>query len=169
MDGSRNYHSKSERQITIWYHLYVESKINAFIYETETDSHREQTYGCQGEGENGRRMDWELGVSRWKLLEKNIFPGNYIHYPGINHNGKEYEKKCVYTCINGITLLYSRNSHYIVNQLYLRKLQNKIETKDLSVPSASESGRQKANRSETKLFFKIPLTVDNLFHLILRD
>ena len=22
--------------------------------------------------------------------------GSYIQYPGINHNGKEYEKECVY-------------------------------------------------------------------------
>ena len=24
---------------------------------------------------------------------------NYIHYPAINHNGKEYEKVCVCVCI----------------------------------------------------------------------
>ena len=38
--------------------------INKFIYETETDSHRIQTCGCQGKQEKGGRMDWELGVSR---------------------------------------------------------------------------------------------------------
>ena len=34
---------------------------------------------------------------------------NYIQYPMINHNGKEYLKKeCIYM-YNLITLLYSRN------------------------------------------------------------
>ena len=39
---------------------------NEPIYETETDSvsgHRVQTFGCQGEV-----IDWEVGVSRCKLL-----------------------------------------------------------------------------------------------------
>ena len=25
-----------------------------------------------------------------------VYTGNYIQYPVINHNGKEYEKECVY-------------------------------------------------------------------------
>ena len=33
---------------------------------------------------------------------------NYIQYFVINHNGKEYEKECIYM-YNGLTLLYSRN------------------------------------------------------------
>ena len=43
--------------------------------------------------------------------------GNYMQYPMINHNGKEYIKKniCVY---NRVTLLYSRHWHNTVNQLY---------------------------------------------------
>ena len=48
-------------------------------------------------------MDLESGVSRCKLLytewENNkVLPystGNYIQYPGINHNGKEYKKECI--------------------------------------------------------------------------
>ena len=52
----------------------------------------------------GRRMDWEFGVSRCKLLPLEWInskvllysKGNYI-YPVINHNGKEYLKKeCIY-------------------------------------------------------------------------
>ena len=43
-------------------------------------------------------MEWEVGVSRCKLLRigwinnKVLLYGteNYIHYPVINHNGKEY-------------------------------------------------------------------------------
>ena len=53
-------------------------------------------------------MDWEFGVGRCKLLyigwinNKVLLysTGNYIHSPGINHNGKECEKKNVYMCIN---------------------------------------------------------------------
>ena len=45
-------------------------------------------------------MEWEFGVSRCKLLyiewinNKILLysTGNYIQYPMINHNGKEYEK-----------------------------------------------------------------------------
>lgn len=51
---------------------------------------------AKGKG-GGNGMDWELGVSRCKLLhmeEINKFLlyriGNNIHYPRINHNGKEY-------------------------------------------------------------------------------
>ena len=42
--------------------------------------------------------------------------GNYIHCPGINHNGKEYKEECMYV-YNRVTLLYNRNQHNIVNQL----------------------------------------------------
>jgi len=45
-------------------------------------------------------MEWDFRISRYKLLHiewKNnklllYSGGNYIQYPGINHNGKEYEK-----------------------------------------------------------------------------
>ena len=50
-------------------------------------------------GEGG--MDWEFGISRCKLLYTEWIhnkvllynTGNYIQYPVINHNGKEYEKE----------------------------------------------------------------------------
>ena len=75
---------------------------NECVYKTEIDSthrHREQTCCCQGGG-----MDWEFGVSRCKLLhiewinnEVLLYStGNYIQYPVINHNGKEYEKEYIY-------------------------------------------------------------------------
>ena len=52
----------------------------------------------------GGRMDWEFGVSRCKLLHIERInskvllynTGNYIQYPGINHNGKEFKKECIY-------------------------------------------------------------------------
>ena len=32
--------------------------------------------------------------------------GNYMQYPVISHNGKEYEKECIWSYDNGVTLLY---------------------------------------------------------------
>ena len=59
-------------------------------------------------------MEWEFGVSRSELLcaewiNKVLLysTGNYIHYPVINHNGKQFSKKCIFM-YNRITLLYSR-------------------------------------------------------------
>ena len=76
--------------------------------QKQTHRHREQTCGCHG-------GVWEFGISRGKLLyigwiSKILLysTGNYIQYPTINHNGKVYEKECIYA-YNGITLLYSRN------------------------------------------------------------
>ena len=90
--------SQTEKTNTIWYHLYVKSKI-WHTWSTETDSQREQTCGCQWGG-----MDWEFGISTCKLLyiewinNKVLLysTGNYIQYPVINHNRKEYEKECIY-------------------------------------------------------------------------
>ena len=60
---------------------------------------------AKGEG-TGRRMKWEFGFSRCKLLyvewnNNNIYciAENYIQYPMINLNGKEYLKKNVYRYI----------------------------------------------------------------------
>ena len=73
--------------------------------EIQTDhKHRNQTCGCQWGGSWGG-MEWEVGVSRCKLLciewinTKVLLCSteNYIHYPMIKHNGKEYEKE--YICI----------------------------------------------------------------------
>ena len=52
----------------------------------------------------GGGLDWEFRISRCKLLyidglnNKVLLysSGNYIQYPVINHNGKEYEKECVF-------------------------------------------------------------------------
>ena len=49
-------------------------------------------------------MGWEFGVSRCKLLNTECInnkvllysTGNYIQYPVINHNGKEYKRECIY-------------------------------------------------------------------------
>ena len=52
-------------------------------------------------------MDWEFGISRCKVLyieRINIKVllydmGDYIQYPVIIRNGKEYEEGCIYICI----------------------------------------------------------------------
>ena len=62
---------------------------------------------AKGEG-SGEGMDWEFEVSRCKLLyieginNKVLLSGtgNYIPYPGINHNGKDYKKECVFVYNN---------------------------------------------------------------------
>ena len=58
---------------------------------------------AKGEGSRGGK-DWEFGIGRGKLLyigwinNKVLVysTGNYIQYPVINHNGKEYEKVYIY-------------------------------------------------------------------------
>ena len=70
----------------------------------QKQTRREQTCGWQ-RGGGGEGKDWEFGISRCKLFYidgvNNKVPlyntGNYIQYPLINHNGKEYEKE--YICI----------------------------------------------------------------------
>ena len=88
---------------------------NEPIYETEqTHRHREQNCGCQGEV-GWRGMGWKFGVSRCKLIyiewinNKVLLynTGNYIQYPVINHNTKEYEKEYKHITI---TSLYTRNT-----------------------------------------------------------
>ena len=75
--------------------------MNLSTKQKQTHRHREQTYGCQW---GGGRVDWEFGVSRCKLLHIEWINNkvllystrNYIQYPGINHNGKEHKKECIY-------------------------------------------------------------------------
>ena len=60
---------------------------------------------AKGGGEGGG-MEREVGVSRYKLLYTGWInykvllysTGNYIQYPVINHDGKEYEKR-MYICV----------------------------------------------------------------------
>ena len=56
------------------------------------------------EGGGGIGMDWEFEISRYKLIyirwtnNKVLLysTGNYIRYPVMNHNGKEYERKKIW-------------------------------------------------------------------------
>ena len=78
--------------------------MNLSMKQEQTHRHREQSGGCQGGRVKGGLV-WEAGVSRCKLLyiewinNKVLLYSteNYIQYPMINHNGKEYLKKeCIY-------------------------------------------------------------------------
>ena len=70
-----------------------------------THKYREQTRGCRGWG--GRIRSLELADANYSILYMGWInnkvllysTGNYIQYPVINHNGKEYEKKYIYVCI----------------------------------------------------------------------
>ena len=103
----------------IWNRLYVESKIwQKWTYLPNRNrliDIENRLVVAKGEG-GGRGMDWEFEVGRCKLLHLEWInnkvliysTGNYIQYPVINHNGKEYKKECVYV-YNWVTFLYSRN------------------------------------------------------------
>ena len=72
---------------------------NELIYETDSQTQRTDLWLPTGRV-GGRGRDWELGISRCKLLyigwinNKVLLccTGNYIQYPGINHDGKEMQK-----------------------------------------------------------------------------
>ena len=52
-------------------------------------------------------LDWEFGVSKYKpvyraCIDSEVLlcgPEDYIQYPVINYNGKEYEKECACVCV----------------------------------------------------------------------
>ena len=61
--------SERERRIPydVTYMWNLKYGTNEPIYKTETNSHREQTCGCQV-GLKGEGEDWEFGVNGCKLL-----------------------------------------------------------------------------------------------------
>ena len=95
MDGPTDYHTKwslSQKETnTIWYHLYVDSKIgynwiylqnrNRFI---DLEDQRERQWGRDKLGV----WDYIKYISNKVQLYRT---GSYIHYSIIKHNGKEYE------------------------------------------------------------------------------
>ena len=99
---------------TMWYHWYVAPKIwHKWTYLQNrnrlTDIENRLVVA------KGRGVEWGFGVSRcqlwyWGWINNKVLlysTGNYIQYPVINHNGREYEKEYIYH--NWVTLLYSRN------------------------------------------------------------
>ena len=55
----------------------------------------------------GGGMDWKFGISGCKLLCTEWIhskvplhsTGNYIQYPVMKHNGKEYKNEYIYMCV----------------------------------------------------------------------
>ena len=82
----------------------------------------------KGEG-GGKGMEWEFGVSKCQLLYTEqiskkilLYTGNYIQYPMINHNGKEYEKECIYICITeSLCCTVEINTKLLVNYTSIKK------------------------------------------------
>ena len=70
----------------------------------------------------GGGMDWEFGMSGCKLLDVGWIinkvwlysTGNYIQYPMINRNGKEYEKEhvCVHVCVRVCACVCVCENHF---------------------------------------------------------
>ena len=76
------------------------------IYKTDTQTQRIDLWLPRERGD-GLGINCELKIIRCKLLYtewiNNKFllysTGNHIHYSVINHNGKEYDKECIYICV----------------------------------------------------------------------
>ena len=75
----------------------------------------------------GRGLNWEFGISRCKLVYRKQInskvllysTGNYIQYPVINHNGKEYEKEHIYICITELLYCIAVIQYFNLNILQL--------------------------------------------------
>ena len=94
------------------------TQMNIYTKQKQTHRHREKTYSCQGVGWGGGK-DWEFGNSTGKLLHtgwinnKALLYGtrNYIQYPVLNHNGKEYEKEYIFVYLNHFAILQQLTQH----------------------------------------------------------
>ena len=67
----------------------------------------------------GGGMDWESGISRRKLAYKEWInnkvllysTGNYIQYPVIYPDGKDYDKECIYVELNRFAVQQQLTQH----------------------------------------------------------
>ena len=125
-DAVRGYHTKwnkseRERQLPcdITYMWNLKYSTNEPIYKTETDSQTQRTdlWLWRGSGEKERDTQGIRGyymqttALHLEQINNQILlygTGNYIQSPGINHNGKEYKKECIYV-YSWVTLIYSRH------------------------------------------------------------
>ena len=128
MDRPRDYHISVEvRKInTIRYYMRnLSYKTNKHICEIETGSFIYRTDLCfpSWHGKGGGK-DWEFGICGFKPLYKRWInnkvllysTGNYIQYPVISHNGKEY------ICTTELLCCATEIRHNAVNQLYFDKI-----------------------------------------------
>ena len=92
------------------------TQMNLPVKQKQTDTENRFVVAT-GEGER-EGMDWESRISRCQLLYIKWVgnrvllynTGNYVQKSIISHNGKEYEKGYLYTCIME-SLCYSSQIH----------------------------------------------------------
>lgn len=104
---------------TVWYHLYVASKVRlkgTYLQNrsrlTDTENRRG---GCQRGGGEGRD-GWHVGMGRCKLLYTERInnqvllwsTGNSGQYPMVNRDGNGFFKKEGLSMCNSITLMFGR-------------------------------------------------------------
>ena len=88
--------------------------MNLFTKQKQTHRHRKQTCGYQrGKGMGRDKLgvwDQQIQTTIYEINNKVLLysTGNYIQYPVINHNGKEYEEEYVY--------IYVQVNHSAVHQ-----------------------------------------------------
>ena len=97
----------SQRKTTTCYHLYVESKswhkwtdLRNRNRVTDTENGLVDAKAGGGGGRNGPRVwDEQMQTIIYRMDKQSpycIAQGTCDIYPVINHNGKEYEKECIY-------------------------------------------------------------------------
>ena len=114
MDGPRDYHTKwrkSERERQISYDIAYMWNLKWYKWTYLQKGNRLTDIENKlivMEGEMGFKNTYIKYINNKDLLYST---GNYIQYPVINHNGKEYEKEyiCVHIYDIWINFLYTRN------------------------------------------------------------
>ena len=119
--------SKSERERYIPYNMtYMWNYRWTYLQKRSRSTDLDGLGLARGEGEGG--MNWDIGVSRCKVLHLEgidskvllYSTGNSIQSPGKDHDGKEYLKR-MYICTSLSHFTDSRKWHNIVSQLYFNK------------------------------------------------
>ena len=140
MDAARYYHtkwSKSEKRNTntIWYHLYLESKIWhrwTYLQDRNGLTDVENRFVVAKEEGGGSGMDWEFGVWWCKLLHLEWISNEVLLYSMedyIKSLGIVHDKSVHIYIYDWVTLLYSKNWHNIVNQLYFKNFKKLYSNK----------------------------------------
>ena len=123
--------------------------MNLFTNWKQAHRHRKQTYGYQ-RGE-GKEINQEFGISRYKLLYiKQInnkvllySTGNYIQYPVIHHNEKQYVKEYI---LNHLAV-HEKLTHCKSAILQLKKNEKQYASQVLRVPYCDLTCTQQAQSS----------------------
>ena len=97
------------------------TQMNLFTKQKWT--HRKQNYSCPRKKRGKGGINQEFGINRYKLLHIKYVnnkvllysTGNYIQYPIINHNGKEYEKE--YICVCVCVYIYTHTHIYMYTHI----------------------------------------------------